>query len=76
MNKYYYQHGRCIANSYLSFNPVLYEETDTENEYKKIRMACNCIQKGECVRETTYQLFIDAPEIVRDDGVNLLNKKL
>lgn len=75
MNKYYYQQGRCEANSYLSLNPVLYEQVE-DKQYKKIKMVCNCVEKGECDKETSCKLFVDAPEIVEDNGINLNERKL
>lgn len=75
MDKYYYQQGRCEINSYMSLNPILYEQVDEKN-YKKKKMACDCIEKGKCDMETTCQLFIDAPETVRDNGINLNKRKL
>lgn len=76
MEKFYYQQGRCEANHYLSFNPVVYTQTDDENLYIKDRMGCNLIDKGECDRAYTCQLFEDAPATLVPDGVNLRDKNL
>ena len=76
MNKYYYQRGMCEALHYNSLNPVLYESTDTENEYRKVKMNCNAIQKGVCNKEYNCQLLLAAPELVIDNGVDLRDKKL
>lgn len=74
MEKFYYQEGLCKALHYLSLNPVIYEKED-DGKYHKKKMACNCIENGECDRTTTCQLLIDAPETVEDKGIWLRDKK-
>lgn len=76
MEKYYYQQGRCKVNHYLSLNPVIYEQTAEKDKYRKVKMDCECIRKGDCNAEYTCQLLLDAPEIVTDNGINLLKDKL
>lgn len=75
MEKYYYQEGICKALSYLSLNPVVYEQQE-DGTYHKKRMDCNCVRRGECDRETSCQLFVDAPQILMDTGLILKNKKI
>lgn len=75
MEKYHYFQGRCEMNSYLSLNPVLYTEVE-DGKYQKVKMACNGIQEGNCDREYTCQLLIDAPNTLEDNGVNLRENKM
>lgn len=74
MEKHYYQEGICRALSYLSLNPVVYEQQN-DGKYHKKRMDCNCVRHGECDRELTCQLLVDAPEIVEDNKINLRDIK-
>ena len=76
MDKYYYQQGRCAANSYLSLNPILYTSTEEKGMYKKVKMACDRVLDGTCDRAETCSFLQEAPELVKDNPVSLRDRKL
>lgn len=76
MNKYYYHKGMCETLHYYSLNPIIYEQTENKEEYKKIKMDCNAIASGKCDKSLTCPILQDAPEIIIDNNINLSKNKL
>lgn len=74
MVKYYYQKGMCEAHSYLGLYPVLYKRV-REKTYEKVEMQCSVIEKGECDKKETCPLFINSPEKIENNGINLKDEK-
>lgn len=74
MKKYYYQKGMCEAQSYLGLYPVLYKRVN-EKTYEKVEMQCSAIEKGECDKKKTCPLFIESPDEIEDNGINLRDEK-
>lgn len=75
-DRYYYHQGFCEALSLSSLNPILYQGEGEKNvEYHKVRMGCSAIENGKCEMADTCNLFMEAPEMMIDDGANLLKEK-
>ena len=64
----------CEAQSYLGLYPVLYKRVN-EKTYEKVEMQCSAIEKGECDKKETCPLFINSPDEIEDNGINLRNEK-
>ena len=58
----------------LGLYPVLYERVG-EKTYTKVEMKCSAIEKGGCDKKETCPLFINSPEEIEDNGINLKNEK-
>lgn len=64
----------CEAQSYLGLYPVLYKRV-SEKTYEKVEMQCLAIEKGACDKKKTCPLFINSPEEIKDNGINLRDEK-
>lgn len=74
MKKYYYTKGMCKVRGYLGLYPVLYKRV-SDKTYTKIEMECSAIEKGECDKKKTCPLFIESPDEIEDNGINLRDEK-
>lgn len=74
MEKYYYQEGMCKVQSYFGLYPVLYRKV-SEKKYEKVEMQCSDVEKGDCDKKTTCPLFLNSPEEIVDNGINLRDEK-
>ena len=74
MEKYYYTKGMCELQSYLGLYPVLYRKVE-ETTYEKVEMQCSDVEKGDCDKKTACPLFLNAPEEIVDNGINLRDEK-
>lgn len=74
--RYYYCQGFCETLSLNSLNPILYQgEGEKSVEYKKVKMACSAIENGTCDMAENCKVFFDAPEMMEDDGANMVKAK-